>query len=71
MSDVVAILTDPTESGLKEKTTVLVPRYGAEVARYDETLEDLSTRQMYTSTERHRKMSAEVLADRFETGLDK
>ena len=39
MSDVVAILTDPTESGLKEKTTVLVPRYGAEVAKYDETLE--------------------------------
>ena len=34
-------LTDPTESRLKEKMTALVPRYGAEVARFDETSEDL------------------------------
>ena len=64
MSDVVAILTDPTESGLKEKTTVLVPRYGAEVAKYDET----SERQTHTSTERHRKMSIEIIVNRFGIG---
>ena len=64
-------MTTPTEPGPKEKTTILVPRYdGAEVASYDETLEDLPTRQTYISTERHRKMSAEVLADRFKIGLD-
>ena len=64
-------MTDPTESRLKEKTTALVPRYGAEVAKYDETLEDLPTRQTHTSTEKHRKMSIEVLADRFGIGPDK
>ena len=57
---------DPALSGLKEKLVVMVPRYVAEVSRYDDSLEDLPTRQVYTSTERHIKMSAEVLADRFD-----
>ena len=61
---------DPTPVGLKEKLPALVSRYGAEVDRYDETLEDVLTRQTYTPTERHRKVSAEVLADRFGIGLD-
>ena len=37
----------------------------SEVTRYDETLEDLPTQQTYTSTDRHSKISTEVLADRF------
>ena len=46
----------------------LVPRYVAEVARYDDALEDLPTRRIHTPTERHIKMSAEVIADRFDIG---
>ena len=42
-----------------------VPRNVTEVTRYNDVLEDLPTRQTHTSTERHRKISAEVLADRF------
>ena len=61
----------PSLSGLKEKLSALVPRYIAEVARYDDSLEDIPTRQTYTSTERHVKMSAEVLADRFCIGLER
>ena len=55
---------DPYLSGLKEKLTALVPRYIAEVARYDDSLEDIPTRQTYTSTERHVKMSDEVIPTR-------
>ena len=58
-------------SGLKEKLVALVPRYVAKVSRYDDSLEDILTRQTYTSTERHIKMSAEVLADRFGIGLER
>ena len=54
---------DLSISGLKEKL--------AEVARYDDSLEDIPTRQTYTSTERHVKMLAEVLADRFGIGLER
>ena len=42
-----------------------VSRNVAEVTRYNDVLEDLPTRQTYMSTERHRKISAEVLPDRF------
>jgi len=69
---------DLSLSGLKEKLVALVPKYVAEVtrymgevARYDDTLEDIPTRQTYTSTERHIKMLAEVLADRFGIGLER
>ena len=57
--------------GLKEKLVALVPRHISEVARYDDSLEDIPTRQTYTSTERHVNMSAEVLADRFGIGLER
>ena len=57
--------------GLKEKLAALVPRYVAEVTRYDDSLEDIPTRQTYTSTERHIKMSAKVLANRFRIGLER
>ena len=62
---------DPSLSGLKEKLAALVPRYIAEVVRYDDSLEDIPMRQTYTSTERHVKMSVEVLADRFGIGLER
>ena len=62
---------DPALSGLKEKLVAMVPRYVAEVKRYDNSIEDLPTRQVYTLTERHIKMSAEVLADRFGIGLER
>ena len=54
----------PSLSGSKEKLAALVSRYIAEVARYDDSLQDIPTRQAYTSTERYIQMSAEVLVDR-------
>ena len=62
---------DPSLSGLKEKLAALVPRYIAEVARCDDSLENIPTRQTYTSTERHVKLSAEVSAERFGIGLER
>ena len=56
--------------GLKEKLIAYTPRI-SEVSRFNESLEDLPTRQTYTSTERHAKISAEVLADRFAIGLQR
>ena len=41
------------------------------MARYDDSLEDIPTRKTYSSTERHVKMSAEVLADRFGIVLER
>ncbi len=56
--------------GMKEEMQrTVVPV--SEVNRYDESLEDLPTRQTYTSTERHVKVSAEVLADRFAIGIQR
>ena len=62
---------DSSLSGLKEKLAALVTRFIAEVARYDNSLEDIPTRQTYTSTEMNMKMSAEVLPDRFGIGLER
>ena len=45
-----------------------MPRYAVEVSGYDDSLEDIPTRQTYTSTEKQIKTSTEVLADRF--GID-
>ena len=56
--------------GLKEKLAKNVPHI-AEVQRVDDILEDVPTRQTYTSTDRHSKISAEVLADRFAIGLER
>ena len=41
------------------------------MARYDDPLEDITTRQTYTSTESYAKMSDEVLAARFGIGLER
>ena len=43
----------------------------SQVLKYDDTLHDIPTRQTYTSTERHSKMNAETLADRFAIGLQR
>ena len=37
----------------------------------DSTLEDIPSRQSYTSRDRHSKVSAEALADRFAIGIDR
>lgn len=58
------------QDGLKELMSANMPSI-SEVTRYDDTLEDLPTRQTYTSTERHSKISAEVLSDRFAIGLER
>ena len=44
-------------------------KFATDTARYDDSLEDIPTRQTYTSTERNVKMSAEVLSDWFGIGL--
>ena len=66
------VISKPGDDPGEETTplTKLIPRI-AEVSRYDDTLEDLPTRQTYTSTERHAKVSAEVLADRFAIGIER
>ena len=46
----------------------VLPKYAVEVSEYDDSLEDIPTRQTYTSTEKHIKTSTEVLADRL--GID-
>ena len=56
---------------MKELMIKAMPRAIAEVSRFDEALEDLPTRQSYTSHERHAKISVEVLADRFGIVLDR
>ena len=56
---------EPSLSNLKEQLLAKVPRNVAEVTRYNDVLEDLPTRQTYMSTERHIKISAEVLPERF------
>ena len=48
-----------------------LPKNVAEVTRYDYVLKDFPTRQTYTSTECHRKISAKVLADRFGIGIER
>ena len=60
---------DPSLSNLKEQLLVKVPRNFLEVTRYDDVLKYLPIRQTYTSTERHRRISAEVLSDRFGIGI--
>ena len=62
---------DPSLTDLKEQLMAKVPRQIAQVTRYENSLEDLPTRQTYSSSERHTKISAEVLADRFGIGLER
>ena len=57
--------------GLKEVLTNKMKGVVPDVHRYDDTLEDLPTRQTYSSSERHAKISAEVLADRFGIGIER
>lgn len=68
LSEVCTNLHGPTGDDVLSQN--LIPRI-AEVSRYDDSLEDLPTRQTYTSTERHAKISAEVLADRFAIGIER
>ena len=62
---------EPSLSNLKEQLLEKVSRNVVEVTRYDDVLEDFPTSQTYMSTERHRKISAEVLADRFGIGIER
>ena len=71
ISEVVTCERTPVNPfGMKEDLARSVRKI-AEVSRIDGTLEDLPTRQTYTSTERHAKVSAEVLADRYAIGLQR
>ena len=54
-----------TELGFKEQLLTLLPRKISQTTRFDDALEDLPTRHNYSSTERHTKISAEVIEDRF------
>ena len=56
------ILPEPV---FKEKMLTLLPQKIAQPTRFDDALEDLPTRHNYSSTERHTKISAEVIEDRF------
>ena len=51
------------EPGYKEQLLAAIPRTISKTKRFDDALEDISTRKTYSSTDRHSKISAEVLAD--------
>ena len=55
--------------GLKEKLMRNLPRYINESTMQGHNMEDLPTRQTYTSTKQHKKATAELLADRFAIGI--
>ena len=48
-----------------------IPRTTAKTTRFDNALEDIPTRQIYSLTNRHFNISAEVLADKFGIGIDR
>ena len=70
MSQTDSVTTNTVPDGIKERLITNIPRI-SEVQRADGILEDLPTRQTYTSVERHAKISAEVLADRFAIGTER
>ena len=43
----------------------LLPQKISQTARFDDALEYLPTRKTYSSTESHKKISAEVITDRY------
>ena len=57
--------------GFKEKMLTLLPQNIAQITRFDYSLEDIPTRQIYYSPERHTKISAEVLSDIFEIRIER
>ena len=59
------------EPGFKEQLLATIPRTIDKTTRFDDALEDIPTRQTYSSTDRHSNISAEVLADRFGIGRDR
>ena len=61
---------EPSMSNLKEQLLMKVPSKVVEVSQYDDVLEDLPISQTYTSTKRHIRISAEMLADRFGIGVE-
>ena len=59
------------EPGFKEQLLATTPRKISKTTRLDDALGDIPTRQTYSSTDRHSKISAEVLADQFGIGIDR
>ena len=59
------------EPGFKEHLLATRPRTISKTTRFDDALEDIPTSQTYSLTDRHYKISAEVLADRFIIGIDR
>ena len=51
------------EPGFKEQLIAKIPRTIYKTTRFDDALEDIPTRQTYSLTDRHSKISAEVLSD--------
>ena len=56
--------------GFKEKMLTLLPQNIAQTTRFGYYLEDLHTRQIYYSPERHTKISAEVISEIFGIGIE-
>ena len=59
------------EPGFKEQLLATIPIAIAKTTRFNDALEYIPTRQTYSSTYRHSKISAEVLADQFGIGIDR
>ena len=56
--------------GFNDKMSTLLPQNIAQTKRFDNDLEDLHTRQIYYSPERHTKISAEVISEIFGIGIE-
>ena len=48
-----------------------IPITIVKTTRFDNALKDITTRQTYSSTDRHSKISAEVVAGQFGIGIDR
>ena len=59
------------EPGFKEQFLATIPRTISKTTRFEDALEDIPTRQTYSSTDRHSKISSGVLADRFGIGTNR
>lgn len=60
--------TKECQDGLKE---LMIRKLAETQRKYDKDLEDVPTRQTYTSTQRHTKATADVLAERFAIGIQR
>ena len=71
LKEVTARMTANEPDGLKELLFRTMPRSISQTQQKEHSLQDIPTRQTYTSTQRHAQATVEVLAERFAIGLQR